>query len=473
MAPGRCAVEGWTLERKAVKKVLRSWLLVYTCVCSCICWAVSVPEQGGGEGAKLGTFTCFSNGVLRIDCRWSAPELGQESRAWLLFTSNQVMDSKHRCTFWDRTCTVVLPPEEVFLPTDNFTVTFHRCVMGQEQVSLVDSQYLLRRHVKLDPPSDLQSNVSAERCVLTWSISLALEPLSPFLSYELAFKRQEEAWEARHKDHIVGVTWLVLESVELNPGSTYEARLRVQMTFWGDYDDVAEGEYSKSHWSEWSEPVPFPSPRRWRQGLLVPSRRWSDSILVAVSIFLLLTGLVHLLFKLSPRVKRIFSQNVPSPEAFFHPLYSVYNGDFQTWAGAHRAGPQPRQDDVSTPSGGSESSIWEAITALTYSPACPVQFSGLKWEYMGSGFPEPPSSENVLPTGCLELEGQPSAYLPQEDWAPLGSPRPPPLDSDSGSSDYCVLDCCEECQLSAFPELTQSPELTQAQLMALPVSSRA
>lgn len=71
------------------------------------------------------------------------------------------------------------------------------------------------------------------------------------------------------------------------------------------------------------------------------------------------------------------------------------------------------------------------------------------------------------------MEGQPSAYLPQEDWAPLGSARPPPLDSDSGSSDYCMLDCREEYDLSVFPEHTQSPEFTLAQPVALAVSSRA
>ena len=51
--------------------------------------------------------------------------------------------------------------------------------------------------VKLDPPSDLQSNVSSEHCVLTWSVNPALEPLAMLLSYELAFKRQEEAWEVK------------------------------------------------------------------------------------------------------------------------------------------------------------------------------------------------------------------------------------------------------------------------------------
>ncbi|XP_059125197.1 interleukin-9 receptor isoform X1 [Peromyscus eremicus] len=472
MALRRCTSEGWPSERMAVKQVLGPWFLVYTCVNSCVCWGASVPERG--TGPQAGTFTCLSNSLFRIDCSWSTPELGLEPRAWLLFTSNQMTDIRHRCTFWDSVCTLMLPPEEVLVPTDNFTITLHRCVLGQEQVSLVDSQFLPRRHVKLDPPSDLQSNVSSERCVLTWSINFALEPWSTLLSYELAFKKQEEAWEeARHKDHIVGVTWLSLEAVELNPGSIYEARLRVQMTLSEEDGDAVEGEYYKSHWSEWSQPVSFPSPRRWRQGLLLPSWPWSNSILVTVSIFLLLTSLIHLLFKLSPRVKRTVYQNVPSPAVFFHPLYSVYNGDFQTWTGAHRAGPQPRQHSVSTPSGGSESSIGEAITTLTYSPARPVQFSSLEWEDTGPGFPGPPSLEHVLPSGCLELEEQPSAYLPQEVWAPMGSVRPPPLDSDGGSSDYCILDCSEEGHPSAFPEHTQSPELTQAQPVALPVSSRA
>ncbi|MEJ1287572.1 interleukin 9 receptor [Cricetulus griseus] len=214
--------------------------------------------------------------------------------------SNQVTDIRHRCTFEDSedsVCTLVLPPEEVLVPTDNFTITLHRCVMGQEQVSLVDSQFLPWKHVKLDPPSDLQSNVSSGRCVLTWSIQFALEPWKSLFSYELAFKKQEEAWEdpvlsqmpptlqqARHKDRIFGVTWLSLEAVELNPGSIYEARLRVQMTSSEEEGDMAEEEYYTNHWS-----------------LLLPSWRWSDSILVAVSVFLLLTGLIHLLFKLSPR----------------------------------------------------------------------------------------------------------------------------------------------------------------------------
>nr|XP_012593214.1 interleukin-9 receptor isoform X2 [Microcebus murinus] len=321
------------LESEALRRDVATWFLTCMCICTCVCLGASVPGQGGGP--RAGTFTCLTNNILRIDCHWSAPELGQGSSPWLLFTNNQAPGGAYKCVFQGSECTVVLPPEGVLVPSDNFTITFHRRVAGKELVSLVDPQYLPRRHgeqgrcrpavealagtsrlpgglgralqpvtvwpIKLDPPSDLQSNVSSGYCVLTWSINPALEPMATLLSYELAFKRQEEAWEwARHKDHIIGVTWLSLEATELDPGFTYEARLRVQMATLED--DVAEGEHYAGQWSEWSQPVCFPSPQR--QAPLIPPWGRPDSTFVAVSIFLLLTGLTYLLFKLSPRPGR-------------------------------------------------------------------------------------------------------------------------------------------------------------------------
>ncbi|XP_021107080.1 interleukin-9 receptor [Heterocephalus glaber] len=451
--PSIQSLAGWTLESEALIQDVGTWLLL----CTCVCWGVSVPEEGGETRAE--TFTCLTNYILRIDCHWSAPELGQGCGPWLLFTSNQAPGSKHKCIFQGSSCTVVLPPEEVLLPSDNFTIIFHYCVSGKEQVSLVDSEYLPRRHVKLDPPSDLQSNTSSGSCVLTWSISPALEPMAALLSYELAFKKQEEAWErAQHKDHIVGVTLLTLEAVELDPGSTYEARLRVQMAM--QEEDMAEEECHEGQWSKWSQPVCFfsPQPHALPTGLLISSEKWPETALVAVTIFLLLTGLTYLLFKLSSRMKRTFYQNVPSPVAFFQPLYTEHGGNFQTWTEAHRAGPQPTQDCDSIPQGASESGVWEAIALLTYGPAWPWQPSGLEGkENPGSGLPKSWSLEDVLPAGCVELEGQPSPYLPQEDWAPMSSTRPASPDSEGGSGDYCVLDCYGGCHPSALPGNTQSP----------------
>ncbi|KAJ8786476.1 hypothetical protein J1605_005965 [Eschrichtius robustus] len=450
MGPSRCVWEGWTLQSEVLMREVGTWLLTCTCICAWVGLGVSVPGDGGGPG----TFTCHNNNILRIDCHWSAPELDQGAGPWLLFTSNHAPGSKHRCVFLASMCTVELPPEEVLVPSDNFTITFHRHASGKEQVSLVDPQYLPRRHVKLDPPSDLLSNISSEHCVLTWSISPALEPLASLLSYELAFKRQEETWErAWHKDHIIGVTWLKLEATELDPGSTYEARLRVQMATLEDA--VAEEERYEGPWSDWSQPACFHSPQR--QGRLVPALGQPDSTLVTVSIFLLLTSLTYLLFKLSPRMKTALYQDVPSPGPFFQSLYSVHNGDFQTWIGAHRAGPQPSPDCMGPARGAWETRVQEAIALLTYDPVDVGPLAGLEEEgNTGTGLPA-----DALPAGCVELGGTPPAYLPQEAWAPAGLARLAPPQSQGSSSDYCALGCSSRAWMPGQETVGSVPTVLQ------------
>ncbi|KAM5227302.1 interleukin-9 receptor [Ctenodactylus gundi] len=439
---------GWTLERKAGIWVVAVWLPL----CTCVCWEDLVPAEE--RGSRAGPLTCLSNGILRIDCCWSAPVLGQGSASWLLFTSNQAPGLKHRCIFQGSVCSLVLPPEEVLLPSDNFTITLHCWVSGKEQVSLVDPQFLPWRHVKLDPPSDLRSNISSGSCVLTWSLIPALEPMATLLSYELAFKQQEEAWErARHKDRIVGVTWLILEAVELEPGSTFEARLRVRMTVEGDVPE----EWTDGQWSEWSQPVCFPAPRR--RGLLISPGRQLENTLVAVAIFLLLTGLTYLLFKLSSRVKRTCYPNVPSPAAFFQPLYIMHSGNFQTWTGAYGAGSRLPHDGDSPAQGALESSVLEVVTLLTCVPVQPGQALGVEEEEStGPGVPGSAKSKDVLPVGAVESWAQPSAYLPQEDWALVSLTRPDPPGPEAGSSDYCAAGCCEECHSSVLPATVQGPE---------------
>ncbi|KAB0382499.1 hypothetical protein FD755_004416 [Muntiacus reevesi] len=426
---GVCCWESWTLQSEVLMREAG------ICFLLCAWLGLGVPVLGDRGGPGPGAFTCYNNNILRIECRWTGPAPGQGAGSWLLFTSNLALGSEHKCVFWAGVCTVELPPEEVLVPADNFTITFHRHVSGKEQVSLVDPQYLPRRHVKLDPPSDLQSNVSSEHCVLTWSISPALEPLATLLSYELAFKRQEEAWEwARHKDHIVGVTWLKLEAAELDPGSAYEARLRVQMaTLEGE---VAEEERYDGVWSDWSQPACFATPPR--RGRLVPALGQADSTLVAVSIFLLLSSLTYLLFKLSPRMKTALYQDVPSPGPFFQPLYSVHNGDFQTWIGACGAGPQAGWDRVGPPRGALlEARVREAVALLHCDPADAWPSAGLEEE----GGPGPGLPAGVLPAGHVEQAAPSPAYLPQEDRASAGHPWLAPPQCEGVSGDYCALDC--------------------------------
>uniref|UniRef100_A0A8C3WN73 Interleukin 9 receptor n=1 Tax=Catagonus wagneri TaxID=51154 RepID=A0A8C3WN73_9CETA len=269
---------GWTLASEARTCEVGSRLLICTCICTCLGLGVSVLGDGAGPGA--GTLSCLSNNILRIACRWSTPASGRGARPWLLFTRSSgswAATAAPRCR----------PRRYLCLPTASpspCTVTY----LGRSRSAWWTPSTC---------PGDT-SNVSSDHCVLTWSIDPALEPLASLLSYELAFKRQDAAWErARHKDRIFGVTRLKLEAAELDRGSTYEARLRVQMAAPGD---AAEEERYEGEWSEWSRPARFPSPPR--RGPRATALGPPDSALVTVSVVLLLTSLAYLLFRLSPRL---------------------------------------------------------------------------------------------------------------------------------------------------------------------------
>nr|XP_035939468.1 interleukin-9 receptor isoform X6 [Halichoerus grypus] len=412
MGPSRCIWEGWTLESEALMRELSTWLLICTCFGTWVGLGDSVQGEGGATTRWAASIDVSSGPV-------SAPWCCRPRRCSCLPTTSPSLSTVtslggSRSAWW----------------------THSTCPGGM-----------------LDPPSDLRSNVSSDYCVLTWSVSPALEPLTSLLSYELAFKKQEETWEqARHRAHIAGVTWLTLEGAELDPGSSYEARLRVQMATLED--ETVEEQCYAGQWSEWSQSVCFPSPQSPARGsLFSPRGQPNSSTLVAVPVFLLLTSLTYLVFKLSPRVKRSFYRNVPSPGAFFQSLYSVHNGDFQTWIGAHRTGLLPSQDCVSSPRGVLEPGVQEVIAWLTYDPVDPWQSVALEEEEEGPGAGLP---EAVLLAGHVEQRGQPPAYLPQEDWAPSIPSRPASPQSEGSSGDYWALGCPGDCHPSTFPGNTQS-----------------
>uniref|UniRef100_A0A8C8Y657 Interleukin 9 receptor n=1 Tax=Panthera leo TaxID=9689 RepID=A0A8C8Y657_PANLE len=312
---------GWTLETEALMRELSTWLLICTCISPWVGLGVSIHGEGGGLGA--GSFICLNNNILRIDCHWSAVELGQGPSPWLLFTRGQgpvvrmgPHDSSSRgwagavAPWWRHIPFPATTPWAAITDVSSGPASALWCCHLRRCLCLLTTSPSLSTVTSLGRsrsawwthstcPGDM-SNVSSDYCVLTWSVSPALEPLISMLSYELAFKRQGETWEqAQHRDHIFGVTWLRLEAIELDPGSSYEARLRVQMA--SPEDDLAEEQHYAGQWSDWSQPVCFPSPQTSARGPLLSPRGQPDGTLVAVPVFLLLTSLTCLLFKLSPR----------------------------------------------------------------------------------------------------------------------------------------------------------------------------
>uniref|UniRef100_A0A2I2YH28 Uncharacterized protein n=1 Tax=Gorilla gorilla gorilla TaxID=9595 RepID=A0A2I2YH28_GORGO len=262
--PSAQPLAGWILESEALRRDIGTWLLACTFVCTCVCSGVSI--SGDGRGPRAGTSTCLTNNILRIDFHWSAPELGQGSSPGLLFTRLLVAHVSAPCG----------------------AVSALLCCRPRQCSCRSRSAWWTRSTC----PGDT-SNIISGHCILTWSISPALEPRTTLLSYNCGLRE----W-AQHRDHIVGVTWLILGAFELDPGCIHEAGLRVQMAM---LEDDGAQEHHTGRWSEWNQPVCFHPGPFLPTDSLIPPWGWPGNTLVAVSIFLLLTGPTYLLFKLSPR----------------------------------------------------------------------------------------------------------------------------------------------------------------------------
>uniref|UniRef100_A0A2K5H9C3 Interleukin 9 receptor n=1 Tax=Colobus angolensis palliatus TaxID=336983 RepID=A0A2K5H9C3_COLAP len=222
-------------------------------------WTLEISVSGDGRGPRAGNF------------------VGQGSRPGLLFTRLLAAHTSASC----RACCRL--SQCSCHPTIASSLSTTACLGGSRSAWWTCSTC---------PGDTVNKHVSSGHCILISSIS-------PALDYELGVKKQEEAWEqAQHRDHIVGVTWLILEAFELDPGFILEARLRVRMATLED--DVAEEERYTGQWSEWSQPVCVQAPQRQRP--LIPPWAWPGNTFVAVSVFFLLTGLTYLLFKPSPRL---------------------------------------------------------------------------------------------------------------------------------------------------------------------------
>ncbi|XP_027718489.1 interleukin-9 receptor-like [Vombatus ursinus] len=307
-------------------------------------WFCVVSLSGGERGAQQpGALTCLNNYITTIHCSWTTTLPRRDRVHQLLFTSNLEPHENYSCILQMDTCTLELPPNKILTVFDEFTINFHSSISGVDLVYLLDPNYLPRQNIKLDPPSNLQSSVSSRGCFISWNPPI--EELYRSLSYELALRQPGEAWErAKHKDHIVGVTSATIEAFEFGPGLTYEARLRCRLGSQevgeplGDEEDIFS---YRSQWSEWSPVLQFQSPSS--LGVSSPPQQGPINTIIIFAIFLFLISLPYILFKLFPRVKNTFYQNVPSPAAFFRPLYTVHNGNFQTWARSDLLGPQLRR----------------------------------------------------------------------------------------------------------------------------------
>uniref|UniRef100_A0A8C9MHP0 Interleukin-9 receptor-like n=1 Tax=Serinus canaria TaxID=9135 RepID=A0A8C9MHP0_SERCA len=281
---------------------------------------------GGGRGRELsGSLSCLNNYVTTVSCTWVTEKPMGDGPFHLHFTNLWSKGHNASCKLTDTEsmqnqyhCTIHLASQ--ILETDGYRVSLQGNFFGRNQTYMAFLEYNPRKHIKLDPPLNIQSNATASKCQIWWSMWNVPWYLAEILQYELQYKEYSMSWEvAMNKTLPSSLPQVEIEATELHSGVAYAARVRCK---------VSENENSyHSQWSEWSQTTVF-------QRADVP--KVSEKILNIktvqyLSIPLSFGTLLYLFWncKLSSRAKSLACFNIPTPAAFFQPLYSLHNGNFK------------------------------------------------------------------------------------------------------------------------------------------------
>ncbi|XP_038619450.1 interleukin-9 receptor-like isoform X1 [Tachyglossus aculeatus] len=388
-------------------------------------WATSsVP---GPQGAYLpGNLTCLNNYQYKLNCSWTSPgPTAAKDGPFRIHFIHNLLPYEFTCPVQPGPAPALLvstcQAPNVFTSWDRFNVSLR----GTNVFYLTDALYLPRLNIKPDCPTELKSNVSSRSCVISWQPPL--RALAGHLSYQLDFKKIEEPWEvARRKNDIGGVTWLVLEAFEFKAsGAMYQARLRCRPG-----QRQTSPEYA-GPWSHWSRPLAFRSPIPPDPTSPPGAGEQPFPTVTFLSILLSIIILPYLVVKLSPRVKRTFYKNVPSPAGFFKPLYAVHNGNFQAWAGVSQTDSHLRREESRGAQTGATKGLLgpspeEAISPITCSPVVPNRSPAPRKEKEEEE--EDEEEEDHQASGSRELawQCQEETYVRVEDlqgWLPeAGTP---------------------------------------------------
>ncbi|NXA52492.1 IL9R protein, partial [Nothocercus julius] len=128
-----------------------------------------------------------------------------------------------------------------------YRISLQGSFLGSNHTFVPFPEYSPRQYIKLDPPSNLQANVTASKCQIWWSVPWSFAEI---LQYELQYKEHSTSWEiALNKTPTSSLPQIEIEATEFRNGITYIARVRCK---------VSENEDSyHSQWSEWSETTLF------------------------------------------------------------------------------------------------------------------------------------------------------------------------------------------------------------------------
>ncbi|XP_059682629.1 interleukin-9 receptor-like [Gavia stellata] len=322
---------------------------------------------GGGRGRELpGSLSCLNNYVTTVNCMWATEERVGDGPFHLHFTNLWSKGHNASCKLTAREstqneyhCTIHLASQ--ILETDGYRVSLQGNFFGHNHTYITFPEYNPRKHIKLDPPLNIQSNVTASKCQIWWSVPWYLVEI---LQYELQYKEYSMSWEiALNKTPPSSLPQIEIEATELRSGVAYIARVRCK---------VSENEDSyHSQWSEWSQTTVFQ-----RAGVPeLPEKILNTRTIQFLFIPLSFGTLLYLFWncRLSSRAKSLSCFNIPTPAAFFQPLYNLHDGNFKDWVGPNETCSHLRREEASksnkvTADGVSDPNTQELISQISLKP---------------------------------------------------------------------------------------------------------
>ncbi|KFO86071.1 Interleukin-9 receptor, partial [Buceros rhinoceros silvestris] len=154
-----------------------------------------------------------------------------------------------------------------------YRVSLQGNFFGHNHTYITFPEYNPCRHIKLDPPLNIQSNATASKCQIWWSVPSVLAGI---LQYELQYKEYSTSWEvALNKTPPSSLPQIEIEATELRGGIAYIARVRCK---------VSENEDSyHSQWSEWSQTTVFQRPGVPKLSEKIPNSRTMQFLLIPLS----------------------------------------------------------------------------------------------------------------------------------------------------------------------------------------------
>ncbi|KAG8145368.1 hypothetical protein E2320_011919 [Naja naja] len=337
----------------------------------------------------------------KVDCRWHRNQALEGTLSYLNFSDTLGLSGDLICPLSASPGTPgrfdcsVYSEEGEFTENDEYKVVLHTSSLRDNHTDVVFVKYKPRLHIQCDPPFDLQSKCSDTTCWLCWKRPKAYEEILEVWQWELAFKAVQEPWEVGEAKGRRG------EGFEFKSDKDYVARMRCKTP--------EENHHYGSHWSPWSSCVTWTAqPGDWQQ-LDAPIY-----FLFCLGTLLLLLALAFALFK---RALSSCGASIPTPAAFFQPLYLAHRGDFKPPTCA-RSGPAKRR---ASPPG-------EELRGAPLEPErppgdyCTLSGAAEGAAPLPSDWPPPPGARSGPPPSWLPLRGQGRAQEPPGAPAALGEP---------------------------------------------------